>query len=199
MKAKKKLVRLLMVLMVSISIFSCSDGEDGVDGINGVDGTDGVDGQDGLDGLQGEQGDTGTANVIYSEWMNPGFPPNVVGNDEVESTIAAPQITEEIINSGTILVFGRYSGFGSRIYQLPALIGQKFHQFRLNPAGGEFDLRINTLDGSDIGLNNSLTSVRYVIIPGGVTIDPASSASKSAKDYSSMSYEEIKAQFNIPE
>ncbi|CAZ97548.1 lipoprotein [Zobellia galactanivorans] len=204
MKAKMKLVNLLMLLMVSISIFSCSDGEDGTDGIDGVDGIDGIDGVNGVDGADGEQGDTGTANVIYSNWVN-----TELDGDTSSFDIEVNTIDSDILDFGTILVYSRrVDPFTSipYIYQLPIVFGanrQQSYYFRAT----EGNLRItvvSTEEGGSAGDGSFLEQYRYIIIPGGVEasngiggISGKSSNSKSSQDYTSMSYEEITTLFNI--
>src|SRR5690606_27413243 len=95
-------------------LFACSkeDGKDGAvgpmgpQGEQGVAGADGEQGVTGADGEQGEQGDTGTANVIFSEWVNTELGASI---EAVSSsfTISATNINASMLNSGTILVYGR--------------------------------------------------------------------------------------------
>ncbi|WP_282089546.1 hypothetical protein [Aquimarina algiphila] len=207
MKAKKKLVRLLMVLMVSASIFSCSDGEDGAigpAGPAGVDGTDGVDGQDGV---------PGTANVIYSEWIEHGFElGDGLGVTLAGFDIEAPEITEKVLEQGVVLVFGRTLTEVAEeveidVYQLPYTFYDKNAQYRhrIKPPTGDkatgiIRIQVVSTDGNTLGgAVEEINQYRYVIIPGGAPVAPSSSGKSSNVDYSKMSYEEIKAQFNISE
>ncbi|WP_271784867.1 collagen-like triple helix repeat-containing protein [Aquimarina algiphila] len=210
MKAKKKLVRLLMVLMVSASIFSCSDGEDGAigpAGPAGVDGTDGVDGQDGT---------PGTANVIFSDWIQQGFGDEPIEQANESFDIEASEITQKVLDQGVVLIFGRNLTTVAEevivtVYQLPYTFsfnsGNKQIEFRHsitpptgNKAIGVIKIRARELNGNDLEDDVTLLDeYRYVIIPGGAPVAPSSSGKSSNVDYSKMSYEEIKAQFNISE
>ncbi|WP_109438213.1 collagen-like protein [Aquimarina sp. AU119] len=207
MKAKKKLVRLLMVLMISASIFSCSDGEDGAigpAGPAGVDGTDGVDGQDGV---------PGTANVIYSEWIDNGFElGDGLGVSSASFVIESPEITEKVLEQGVVLVFGRRLTTVAEeveidIYQLPYNFYNLNLQYRhrIEPQTGDkaiggIVIEVVSTDGTTVsGAVTLIQQYRYVIIPGGAPVAPSSSGKSSSVDYSKMSYEEIKAQFNISE
>lgn len=208
MKVKTSLLKLVMVLLVSVSFFSCSDGEDGAPGPSGADGTDGV---NGIDGVDGEQGDPGTANVIYSDWLEQGF-----GGVPIESSaegfdIEAPEITNDILSNGVMLIYGlRANTVAENVevtyYQLPyTFYGslQVEYRYRIDPPTSEkaittIRIQARKLDDTDLNLNAAtlISAYRYVIIPGGIE---ATGKSSNVVDYSKMSYEEIIAQFNIPE
>ncbi len=215
MKAKKKIVRLIMILIVSISIFSCSDGEDGAIGPAGPAGADGVDGTNGQDG---ENGEPGTANVIYSEWIENGFAPGSgTGVTSVDFDIKAPEITESVLDQGVVLVFARTLTEVAEeveidVFQLPhtfhSVNVQYRHRIEFNPPTVATEkpiaiIKIQAVSTNGTNLNgviNRFNQYRYVIIPGGTPLASASVSGKSLSvDYSKMSYEEIKTQFNISE
>nr|WP_294787521.1 hypothetical protein [uncultured Flavobacterium sp.] len=165
------------LFLIAVSTISCS-GDDGVAGTNGVDGA------------------PGSANVIYSNWITAptAATETVDGTYGVSTTINAPELSNDILSKGTILV---YMSFGTGVYTLPytSTAGtfvntitaisslQKIKLFRFKHAN----------DGTTVGLPTTLTW-RYILIPGGV----AATTSKTAKlDYAKMSYEEICARFNI--
>ena len=175
----KFLKTIFTILLVAISTISCSSD----------DGTNGVDGQ------QGAPGAPGTANVIYSAWINAptAAAETVDGTSGMATTINAPELSDEILSKGTILV---YVSFGSGTFAVPYT----------STAGGFVNTitAISTLkkiklfrfrhdQGGTVNIPTSL-SWRYILIPGGV----AASTSKVAKpDYAKMSYEEVCAHFNI--
>ncbi len=170
------------ILLVAISTISCSS-DDGTDGTNGV------------DGLPGAPGATGTANVIYSAWLTAptAAAETIDGTSGMSTTINAPELSDDILSKGTILV---YVSFGTGTFTLPYT----------STAGGFVNTitAISTLKkiklfrfrhdaGGTINLPTTL-SWRYILIPGGV----AATTSKTAKpDYSKMSYEEVCAELNI--
>lgn len=205
MKAITNVVKGMMIVMVSLLIFSCSDGEDGAigpagqDGVNGVDGTNGADGNDGADG---EDGQPGTANVIYSDWIARDFETNVAAETN-EQLLTTFDVTEFNLNEDVVLVYGRREAniLVSEIKQLPYIFASQseFYSFEVASFAGGSSLRIEvaTLDGGT-NLFTFFDDFRYVIIPGGVAA-PTSSATKSVRDYTKMSYEEIITLFNIPE
>jgi hypothetical protein len=178
----KILKTIFTILLVAISTISCSS-DDGTDGTNGV------------DGQQGAPGAPGTANVIYSAWINApvAAAENIDGTSGMSTTINAPELSEDILSKGTILV---YVSFGSGSFTVPYT----------STAGGFVNTitAISTLKkiklfrfrhdgGGTVNIPTSL-SWRYILIPGGV----AAATSKAAKpDYAKMSYEEVCTHFNI--
>ncbi|MBF4464512.1 hypothetical protein [Flavobacterium sp. LC2016-12] len=170
------------ILLVAISTISCSS-DDGTDGTNGV------------DGQPGAPGATGTANVIYSAWINAptAAAENIDGTSGMSTTINAPELSDEILSKGTILV---YVSFGSGTFTVPYT----------STAGGFVNTitAISTLkkiklfrfrhdQGGTVNIPTSL-SWRYILIPGGVG---AATAKAAKADYAKMSYEEVCAHFNI--
>jgi len=169
----KTLKTIFTILLVALSTISCSsdDGKDGIDGTNGTNGTNGA---------------TGTANVIYSAWITAptAVAETIDGTSGMSTSINAPELSEDILAKGTILV---YVSFGSGTYTLPYTstaisTAKKIKLFRFrHDAGGTVNLP-------------TTLSWRYILIPGGV----AAATSKTAKlDYSKMSYKEVCARFNI--
>ena len=90
----------IFVLLLSISISSCK-------------GDDGVDGEDGAIGATGTNGQDGNANVIYSDWFDPTWSLPAAHSN---FTHAAPEITQEIFDTGVVMVYMQW--FNS-IYPLP--------------------------------------------------------------------------------
>lgn len=176
MKTFKTLFAILLIAMITIS---CSS-------------------DDGTDGADGAQGPAGTANVIYSAWISApaGTAETIDGTSGLSTSITAPQLTADIMEKGTILVYMSFGsatntytlpytstagGFTNTITAIASL--NKIKLFRFKHAN----------DGTTVALPATL-KWRYVLIPGGV----AASTSKTAKpDYSKMSYEEVCAYFNI--
>ena len=158
-------------------------GETGANGSNGANGSPGATGQagprgeTGATGAQGPKGDPGTANVFYSDWVKP-----------INNKIDAPKITREIYDKGLVIVYFKENNL--RIHTLP-FIGQN----------GSFNLTADIFIGYIFLTYNSFgfspaneNVIRYVIIPGGTSI-----GSGRKKALESMSYEEVKALYNIPD
>ncbi|MCC9062826.1 hypothetical protein [Flavobacterium piscisymbiosum] len=170
------------ILLVAISTISCSS-DDGTDGVNGV------------DGQAGPAGATGTANVIYSAWLTAptAVAETIDGTSGMSTSINAPQLSEDILAKGTVLV---YVSFGSGTYTLPytSTAGGFVNTITAISTAKKIKLfRFRHDAGGTVNLPTSL-SWRYILIPGGV----AATTGKAAKpDYAKMSYEEVCAYFNI--
>ena len=206
--------KLGFVIFLSLIIWSCS-GDDGVDGAtgpqgaqgtagtDGVDGTDGTNGEDGTDGEEGtdgEDGAVGTANVIYSDWIDNGFP-FPINAPSSSFDIEAPNLQQEIIDNGVVMVFGRTPS-GAFVYQLPIVFGasvQISYYFRVELETVSIRAA-NMREGEDLVSLISFAEYRYVIIPGGREAGGGGGITSKAKiDYTTLTYAEIAAHFNIPD
>ncbi|MBF4515003.1 hypothetical protein IRZ71_01545 [Flavobacterium sp. ANB] len=172
----KALKTIFTILLVAVSTISCSSD----DGTNGVD---------------GEKGDTGTANVIYSAWLTAptAVAETIDGTSGMSTSINAPELSDDILAKGTILV---YMSYGTGTFTLPytSLAGGTVNTITAISTLKKIKLFRFTHSGSGtVGLPTTL-SWRYILIPGGV----AAKTAKAAKlDYAKMSYEEVCARFNI--
>ncbi len=127
----------LLVLVIAFT-FSCTkegpvgpqgpagkDGQNGTNGLdgqvgtNGTDGQDGTNGTDGQDGANGVNGKDGNANVMASNWFIPSsytLSTGFGGIKVLDHDQAAPDITQEIIDSGVVLVYGKLRGYSTSIW-----------------------------------------------------------------------------------
>ncbi len=199
----RRLVNAMLSLAIAVFLGSCSaeDGETGPAGPQGPQGEQGPQGADGAQGEQGEQGETGTANVIYSDWIDSEFDTNIT-DPAAGINLDAPDLTQEIINQGTVLVYGRNVALPtSEIFPLPQIISNDNHGFRVSDPGS-IRLTIVSLDGGAVG-SRIIEDYRYIIIPGGQPANPGGGGGITSKteslDFSKMTYEEVIAYFNIPE
>ncbi|MEM9077828.1 MAG: hypothetical protein AAGC43_12345 [Bacteroidota bacterium] len=203
MQTKASVMHGITILFLGISfLISCS----AEDGETGPAGPQGPQGEQGAQGPQGEQGEPGTANVIYSGWIDSEFDNNII-SISASFSIDAPLMTDEIINEGVILVFGRSNPApvtnDTDVYQLPIVFGaalQQSHYFRAEEAGQLDIVVVANEEGEPVG-TPFFGEYRYVLIPGGTPTggsDPGDLTTKSdSLDYSKMSYEEISELFNI--
>ena len=177
-------------------------------------GKDGAAGATGPQGAQGPQGPAGAANVIYSAWFTPpSYTVNTVsGLKNFDAVQPAPKITQAVLDSGVVLVYGRLSGYIPQLWptnqvgQLPILINFTSGTSTLTDTWSAYttvgSLRINMVNSANIysGLN-PVDSFRYVIIPPGV---PASSDRGTAgsvftrEQLRAMSYDQVVRVFHIP-
>lgn len=175
---------------------SCSP-EDGRDGRDGINGTNGIDGTNGQNGEQGEPGEDGNANVEVSDWIPIQF-------DHVDPTleygrmyIEIPDTWEFTENGGVALMFLKQQfpnedDFG--IISLPYNTGDLYLYYvfgdQTNTYGFEGFTFYATWIGVDVTqLETGPFSLRYVLIHG--------AEGRSAKDFTKLSYEEIKEQFSL--
>ena len=152
-------------------------------------------------GDTGPQGQKGTANVLYSAW----FTPDAYKKDTVYSVWgfnynkAVPAITQPILDSGTVLVFGKLLGYNSLVWptgqvgQLP--INLTYQQGSVMTDTWSAHATPGNLRIRFINDHNTYTSIatqhqfRYIIIPGGT---PTGRVAQ-------LSYAELCKQYNIPE
>ena len=139
----------------------------------------------------------GTANVIYSSWTE--FETSnwsslqTVYSDFREYPVQAPQIDDDIVNQGVVLVYISFACC-SDVDPLPVVIDNN-NKVRFDYLTGEIQIkRSNYPDATgDPGTFGSGNEFRYVIIPGGV----AAKSKMSKKQLKEMSYQEVKKRFGI--
>lgn len=200
----------MALLLIFLGACSAEDGEDGATGATGPQGEQGAQGEQGDEGPQGEQGEQGnpgTANVIYSDWVATELGNNIAtSSDSFE--MDAPDIDADMLNYGTILVFGRRVDLvdGNVVYPLPIVFGGARQQSYFYVAtAGTITITIHANEeGDPAGDGTFLSQYRYVLIPGGTAADSGSgsgggglSTKASKTDFSKMSYAEICSYFNI--
>lgn len=151
---------------------------------------------------KGDTGPAGTANVMYSDWFTatPWAQTTVFGMKNFDYTKAAPGITQNVIDSGVVLVFGKMSGYSASIWpagqvsQLPILLsyvqsGTQTDTWSAYTTPG--NIRINFVNSTNYYSSISTAhSFRYVIVPGAV---------KTGRrvDFRSMNYDEVCNYLNI--
>ncbi len=217
----KKLHRIKWIgfLTVLLVLLSCSaeDGEDGAigpqgpqgeqgpvgaqgeQGEQGEQGPPGTDGQDGADGTDGTDGADGNANVIYSDWItvepSAWAPPLGTATSLHNTTIMAPELTQEDLDTSVILVYLNLVFIGGANAVAPLPWNDERAEFAISRlAIGEIILKLRSLDGEAFIVNPPIAfEFRYVIIPGG---NPTSGKSPYP-DFTKMTYNEVVAYFNI--
>lgn len=148
--------------ILAIAFTSCSkEGPAGPQGDQGIQGP---------KGDPGPKGETGSANVIYSAWLN------VTYNDGV-AVVNAPKLTKEILNSGEIKVYWN-AGDSNDPFVVPIPCVVPITLLMDDPDADQPDVFIdNYFEVNNIYLvsNYDLTSrsdgsfkVRYILIPGSV-------------------------------
>lgn len=147
----------------------------------GPQGDPGPAGPTGATGAAGPKGDIGTANVIYSNWINVTF---TGSGTTYTGTITAPQITQTVLDKADIRVYWNESG---RVLSLPyaQVLGGTTYSVHQRFYVGKIELIASYAI--------STQQMRYVIIPGGV-LAGGKRASVDLDDY-----EQVKRYFNLPD
>jgi len=174
MKAKSSLTLLASLVVITFIFTQCQKGDTGPAGPAGPAGAAGAAGPA---GATGPKGDTGTANVIYSPWLDVTYAPDTVHVGSVVDTvwwlanITAPKLTQTILDRGEIKV---YMNWGTQanpdVAPLP-LIDVFFYGLTINP---EFLLqRIDLYSNFNASTQappggQKFLQYRYILIPGSV-------------------------------
>lgn len=160
------------------------------------------------EGDTGPAGPAGTANVIYSEWYSPETwrtEPSY-GISYRSYTMAAPSLTQEVIDRGAVLVYMRFYGMIPAITQLPLVLpespGYSF-SFRAEADSVKAMYYSPSAPTSFPAVIPPLNQVRYVLIPGGVAADAKAidggARERWLADLRAMPYADLCRKYGIPE
>ena len=187
----KSIVRLsaLALFAFSLSLTSCSK--------EGSTGPAGPAGPTGATGATGAKGETGTANVIYSDWLDVTF------NDTTGvADVAAPSLTLDVLNTGSIKVYWNLSDETDPfIVSVPAVISpyllfsaETLAQMWPSITDGNYpeiyvdayysEKLINLVSNYPVSSSEGFSQFRYIIIPGGV--QEGNRSAIDWKDYNSV-------------
>lgn len=178
-------------------------GEQGPQGEQGLPGEQGDPGPEGPQGPQGEQGDPGTANVMYSEWMDQVW--NFTDGTNFKTMLIEDENLTDAFLEGGGIVLGYFRFQENVPFPLP------YQNFTANnirsfyavhfQTEGNVRFSIQSTDGTDLtddevngtgpGIN---AQFKYVLIPGGTAL-----SAKGAASLEQLSYRELCKFLNIPE
>lgn len=183
---------LIILLTIFAILSSCAEdgapGDIGPPGPTGDQGEQGVQGEQGTPGEKGDQGEPGTANVIYSDWFTISQSDwSGIGGTKITEAIDAPEITQDIIDKGVVLV---YHQFNNQTRQLPYSYSPNGLHLVYKFVISSITIEGFHLDASAISAISPL-KFRYVILPGGVA-----AGGRIGLDYSD--YEAVSAYYGIP-
>ena len=213
------MVRAAFLLLIPIFFMvSCQKGDTGAIGATGA---------AGAAGAAGPQGPAGSANVIYSDW----FTPVAYVKDTVfgtwgfyyDSAVAA--ITQPILDSGTVITFGKLDGYNPAIWPTNQVEALPIAITYMDGSTPNIDTwqALLTPGNLRIQLQSSLNAYgnisnahqfRYIIIPGGVktnaSVQPGTVTGNGKRldqgnvnavlqNYKNMSYADICQRLNIPQ
>jgi len=177
-----KKIHLLSLLAITLfTVSSCSK-----EGPVGPAGSTGAQGATGATGIAGPAGAAGTANVIYSDWITPATytKTTVFGTTTFTYNITEPKITQDILDKGTVVVFGKLNGYTPTIWPtdqvsiMPIVINYlQGTTPEIDTWSGLYSLgvvQISLKNNNNVygGISN-VHSFRYIIIPGGVKVSLA--------------------------
>lgn len=191
---KRITTRISYVLLMAAAISFAACSKDGTEGPKGEQGDQGAPGPGGPAGPQGPQGDPGTANVIYSGWLDVEFEAVVDAGDTIafEGSIDVPKLTQEILNTGEIKVyFNGGTAAASAVFPLP--MTDLFFGYLLSTTFYLNEIYMIANFDASTGLdenNQKVQQYRYVIIPGGTT-------ARTSKSIDWNNYKEVQAYLGL--
>lgn len=155
-----------LVVTVALLFTACKKGDTGPAGEKGDTG------EKGATGANGATGKPGSANVIYSDWIDVTF--NAV-DTAYEGVIDAPKIVDSIVQKGEVKVYWNINTPASpTIVTLPfadngLIFGLKdFLVFPIIQAGNIFLESTYNVSSRTTQTGEKVFQFRYVVIPGGV-------------------------------
>lgn len=144
---------------------------------------------------------------MYSDWFMPESwtSSEVFGRTVFSYEEPAPEITQDILDSGVVLVYGKLNGYSSTIWptnqvsQLPITIqyAQAESQIDVWSANLRPDtLKLTLTNNTDVyGSISTVHEFRYLILPGGA---PVSTSTAGVVD-ADLSYEKMLELYGVPE
>src|SRR4051812_27098988 len=187
----------LLLILVSFTLTQCKKGDPGPAGPAGPAGSNGAPGAPGSAGPQGPKGDTGTANVIYSTWLDVTFDADTSHTGTTIDTlgfyasISAAKLDSAILSGGEIKVYVN-AGTSSNpdVFPLPYLSIYSGLNITAEFVKNEIFLYAN-FDASTVTQNGSkFLQYRYILIPGGVN-------GRVAKAINWNNYNEVKTYLGL--
>jgi hypothetical protein len=182
-----------LLVVFSLLFAACKKGDTGPAGPAGAPGTPGAAGGA---GPQGPKGDTGTANVIYSEWLDVTYAPDTLHNGTAIDTlgffadITATKLDSLILANGEIKVYLNL-GSAANANVVPLPYWDVYTSVSINPSFSLQDIFLyaDTDAGTRTQNGTKFLQYRYILVPGGVT---GRALKPNWKDYNA-----VKAFYNI--
>ncbi len=156
---------------------------------------------------KGDEGPPGTANVKYSDWFTPNAytSATIHGIKHFTYEKDAPEITQFVLDSGVVIVFGKLLGYNTNVWpagqvsQMPIALTYFQSGSTMTDTWSALTtpqkLKIRFLnDRNEYNVIATTHQFRYVIVPGGTKV-----SGRRAANYQQMSYSEICALLQITE
>jgi hypothetical protein len=188
----------ILFLAITLLFTHCKKGDTGPAGAQGPQGPQGEPGQNGAMGAQGPKGDTGTANVIYSSWLDVTYAADTALNGTTIDTlgfyanVAAAKLDSSILAHGEIKVYLNL-GTSSDPTVVPLPYYDVYTDISINPTFQIKNIFLYAdLDASTFTQNGSTyLQYRYILVPGSVSGDII------ARPPNWNNYKEVQAYFGI--
>jgi hypothetical protein len=172
------------MLAVSLTITACKKGDPGPAGDKGDKG------DTGEKGSQGTKGDPGSANVLYSDWLDLGFQldqPSGIFFTQIQE----PKLTDNFLSTGEVKV---YINLGTPADKVISVLPYRSGNAQITPflVEGiiELDANVNASTATDPTTGDKFRQYRYVLIPGGAHV-------RAEKKINWDNYEEVKAYLGL--
>ncbi|OQP60802.1 hypothetical protein [Niastella populi] len=142
-------------------------------------------------GDDGAKGDTGTANVMFSGWLNVKFQPQTNNDGDTvvwTAEIDAPKLTKAILDSGTVKVYLNIGTAASQtVFPLPIAdfyyAAAYIESLNLYYTPGKITMYASQDASTETVAGQTYYQFRYVIIPGGVPAGRMGTDYQAVKDY----------------
>lgn len=175
------------MLAVALTVTACKKGDPGPQGDKGDKGDTGATGATGSTGTKGEPG---TANVMYSDWLDLGFTLNQPTGIYF-TQIDEPRLTDEFLTTGEVKV---YINLGSAAEKVVSVLPYRSGTAQITPffldQMIELDATVNASTAIDQTTGVKIRQYRYVLIPGGTNI-------RTDKSVNWNNYAEVKAYLGL--
>lgn len=175
------------MLAVALTVTACKKGDPGPQGEKGDKGDTGG---TGANGQTGGKGDPGTANVMYSDWLDLGYSLDQASGIYF-TQIDEPRLTDELLTTGEVKV---YINLGSAAEKVVSVLPYRSGTAQITPFFLdqliELDATVNASTVTDPTTGTKFRQYRYVIIPGGVNI-------RAEKKVDWNNYSEVKAYLGL--
>jgi len=214
----------LCVTALALSFVSCKKGDPGPDGAAGPAGPAGA---AGAAGATGPAGPAGSANVIYSDWFTPSsyIKDTVFGIWGFNYVQTATDITQNILDSGTVIVYGKLLQYNTTLWPtaqvapLPVTLtymsgpNTEVDTWSGLASLGQVKIRFVNDQNAYKTYNSSKNKFRYIIIAGTVhsasytphtvtrsgNVLDAGTLQNVATNWTTMSYEEVCNKLGVPQ
>ncbi|HRO46800.1 hypothetical protein [Agriterribacter sp.] len=174
-------------MAVGMLFTSCSK-----EGPEGPAGPAGAAGPSGAQGPAGAKGDPGTANVIYSQWLDVSFDENGI------AIISAPGLSKEILNSGSVKVYWNLNTEDDPfVVSLPCSViasilfdvEETAPNIFIDPYFSEDEIILTS--NYNVSSEQGISQFRYILIPGGTP------AARKASGIDWNDYNAVKKYLNL--